>query len=120
MPGKGFNKKSTARGITKEIKSAKTLYQVHQFNNEQRSEYYERFKPEVDAYQTYTVEKLSEDCMAALFTNGLHNSIYDVMSRNRQWRNKATTHFNQSLSTGYEEGGRNHRRRPVNDGHSGV
>lgn len=70
---------STARGVTKEIKSAKTLYQIHQFGNEHTADYYERFKREVDAYETYMGESLSEARTAALFTEGLHGGRYGTM-----------------------------------------
>ena len=70
---------STARGVTKEIKSAKNLYHVHQFNTEHTSDYYERFKREVDAYETYMGETLSERHKAAIFTEGLSNARYGTM-----------------------------------------
>ena len=70
---------STARGVSKEIKSAKTLYQIHQFHNEHTSEYYERFKREVDAYETYSGEMLAEKLKSALFTEGLNQSRYGQM-----------------------------------------
>jgi len=70
---------SAARGVSKEIKSAKQLYMIHQFHSEHTSEYYERFKREVDAYETYSGETLSERRKAALFTDGLNNARYGVM-----------------------------------------
>lgn len=70
---------STARGVTKEIKSAKNLYQIHQFNTEHTSDYYERFKREVDAYETYMEETLPERRKAAIFTEGLNNARYGAM-----------------------------------------
>jgi hypothetical protein len=70
---------STARGVSKEIRSAKNLYQIHQFSGEHTSEYYERFKREVDAYETYMGETLAEHHKAGLFTEGLHNARYGTM-----------------------------------------
>jgi hypothetical protein len=70
---------STSRGVTKEIKSAKTLYALHQYTGEITSQYYERFKREAESHSTFTGDAVPERLKAALFTEGLNNARYGVM-----------------------------------------
>lgn len=70
---------STARGVAKEVKSAKSLFNIHQWASEHTADYYQRFLREIEEYETFHRDHLTERMKAALFTEGLHNARYGSM-----------------------------------------
>lgn len=67
---------SSSRGIAKEVRSAKSLYNIDQWPSEHTSDYYQRLVREVEEYEVYHSESVTDRLRAALFTEGLHNARY--------------------------------------------
>lgn len=51
---------SASRGIAKEVRSARSLYSIHQWATEHTSDYYQRFVREVEEFENYHIEQVTE------------------------------------------------------------
>ena len=93
---------SSSRGVTREVRSAKSLYNIHQWASEHTSDYYQRFVREVEEYETFHTETVSEKLKSALFTEGLHNSRYgglkvDIENGVLKQKQSLASAYNQAL-----------------------